>query len=48
VFQLDASCPQSNAETDKTDLILSSQLQWIPQGNQEERFPGKKKMGLLF
>ena len=39
VFQLDVQCPQSHAETDKTEVVYSSQLHWVAQGNQEERFP---------
>ena len=40
VLQLDVLCPQSS-EPDKTEIVYSSSLKWIPQGNQEEIFQEK-------
>ena len=45
MFQLEAVCSQSN--DDKTDLVLASQLVWVPQGNQDERFPGRHNFAFL-
>lgn len=43
VLHLDVACPQPAPGTyddpDNTHLVLSSQLRWLPQGNQTERFP---------
>jgi DNA-directed RNA polymerase I and III subunit RPAC1 len=43
VFHLDYVCgPAPNADEDHsyTESLLSSHLNWVPQGNQSERFPG--------
>lgn len=43
VFYLETRCmqPDGNDDANYTENVLSSQLVWLPQGNQEERFPGE-------
>jgi DNA-directed RNA polymerase I and III subunit RPAC1 len=42
VFYLDytSSTTGAGAENNETDLVYSSELKWVPQGNQSEIFPG--------
>ena len=43
VFHLDYLCkeaPDADLDHAYTERVLSSHLTWVPQGSQEEKFPG--------